>query len=783
LILIPKLGTGLRPINRYSDNEDFTLEDHLEFCNEAREEGTSVHRARYGPPAGSLLPIEAEGAIEQVNDTEYLIISGRKRSAEDSEPQQEGVWEAIESLLGACLDPSFLIDVETDELLMANDSALDFYGYSKEEIEGMSYGELFAENRAADSILKYGEDVAPDPVRKRWNSDGNYIQTVTKSGHKVPTEVTAKEVSLEGREYYLYTLRSVESQAKYVEAFDKLDKLGSAIMNKDSPNTIAKTAVDTIEDMSVFIGGGVYFYDESEGVLESGAYSKRMGEAIEPLSSFEPGNSELWPSYTSMESRVIENDLIVPCGPPHSEIVTSMGSHGVLLACVDDDVEIDEVIITLTETICSIIESGLDRADSILKLREQEREVSIQEQQLENVYELNDQVRSLNKALVQAESKDAIRRAVANELIELGGFDGILIGGLNTSTDGGVLESINIPDSFLDQLQLSGDLSDSPPTLKAAQTQNVVGISNIASKAQEERWAKIALEHEYKSAISIPLVYGDISYGVLTIYSYHSEAFDGRTGPVLEELGSLIAYAFHAVVSRAALGSDSGVDLSITLSEGNFLQGFADTLDETVTVQNVTPIDDGDYHLLHCYVGDSSHEDIVEASEDISGIENPQAIGDPDAGIFQLKIPDSCSITKIVDLGVSFNSAELMPDQTEVVVTLPAKRDSKEFVKQLKASLQGVELQVSQGDTNPRNIPWTRMLRGTLTEKQEQALRTAYYVGYFDSPAKMNGTELAESLGLAQGTVSYRIRAAQRNLYETLWDGGAQMQTSSSLAD
>jgi hypothetical protein len=61
--------------------------------------------------------------------------------------------------------------------------------------------------------------------------------------------------------------------------------------------------------------------------------------------------------------------------------------------------------------------------------------------------------------------------------------------------------------------------------------------------------------------------------------------------------------------------------------------------------------------------------------------------------------------------------------------------------------------------------------RGKLTDRQLQALRTAYEAGYFERPRRTNATEVAEQLGISRSTFAEHLAAAQRKLFEDVFDG------------
>ncbi|WP_458210705.1 helix-turn-helix domain-containing protein [Haladaptatus sp. NG-SE-30] len=52
-------------------------------------------------------------------------------------------------------------------------------------------------------------------------------------------------------------------------------------------------------------------------------------------------------------------------------------------------------------------------------------------------------------------------------------------------------------------------------------------------------------------------------------------------------------------------------------------------------------------------------------------------------------------------------------------------------------------------------------LKRLLTDRQSEALETAYWSGFFEWPRESNGQEIAESLGVSQPTFNRHLRAAE----------------------
>ncbi|MFC6737298.1 helix-turn-helix domain-containing protein, partial [Halolamina salina] len=76
--------------------------------------------------------------------------------------------------------------------------------------------------------------------------------------------------------------------------------------------------------------------------------------------------------------------------------------------------------------------------------------------------------------------------------------------------------------------------------------------------------------------------------------------------------------------------------------------------------------------------------------------------------------------------------------------------------------------------THHRSEPSTAQQRASateaLTDRQLEAIRTAYFSGFFDRPRKHTGTEIADAMGISQPTFSHHLREAQRRLCAVLFE-------------
>jgi len=79
--------------------------------------------------------------------------------------------------------------------------------------------------------------------------------------------------------------------------------------------------------------------------------------------------------------------------------------------------------------------------------------------------------------------------------------------------------------------------------------------------------------------------------------------------------------------------------------------------------------------------------------------------------------------------------------------------------------------QVDRADDDSRRV--RRQFTADLTDRQHAALEAAYHAGFFEWPRDADGTDVADSLGVAPPTFHQHRRKAERKVFESLFAAGA----------
>lgn len=145
-----------------------------------------------------------------------------------------------------------------------------------------------------------------------------------------------------------------------------------------------------------------------------------------------------------------------------------------------------------------------------------------------------------------------------------------------------------------------------------------------------------------------------------------------------------------------------------------------------------------------------------------------------DGGLFEFVVSGPCVTTALADTGAIARSVSAEGGTGRVVADVPAHVEVRQVVDQFRARHPDAELVACRTAEDPVPVRTERgahaTLAGRLTDKQLEALRTAYLSGYFSWPRRSSAEECAEALGIAQPTFSQHIRTAQEKVIGGLFD-------------
>ncbi|WP_049921504.1 bacterio-opsin activator domain-containing protein [Halopiger djelfimassiliensis] len=682
----------------------------------------------------------------------------------------------------------------TDTVLITDDDGAFTYvcpnvhfifGYSDDEIHEMGTidelleADLFdREELATEGVLTNIECTATD-----------------KAGREHTLLVNVREVDIQGGTV-LYSCRDITKRKRREEALTALHRTARELLYAETDREIATLVVEDATDVLDLEASAAYLFETDENVLQPAARSPGMDALHGPLPAHQPGGDSIpGDVFVEGESRffadVHKSPLLSdPTTGIRSAAFVPLGDHGVFVAGSATVDAFDDVSRELTDLLAATAEAALDRVERERTLRERDRELKRRNRQLTRLNRINEIIREIDQALVQAETREEIEAAVCDRLTAADRFSFAWIGAVDPGGDrlasrahGGTEQGRD----YLDGVSLSLTAAATEPAVRTARTNEVTVVSNVADALHEcgQSWRKEALPREYQSVIGVPLSYDEFTYGVMTVYADRPDAFDEVTRAVLEELGETIASAIAAVERKSALLSNASTRLEFDVRDGSFVFTRLARRAECVLSFDGGIRQREDAAAVFVTVEGCPPTDVVSVADDLVAVEGAQVINDASdgddagtgsgterepGGTVLVELSRPFLALRLADHGVVLRSVEATPERARIVVDVPRSVDARGSATVVSETFSDVELRSKRSvdRTTPRDLRSEILDR--LTERQLEVVQLAYYGGYFESPRDRSGEEIAETLGISPAAFYRHNRTVQRKLFDLLFD-------------
>lgn len=153
---------------------------------------------------------------------------------------------------------------------------------------------------------------------------------------------------------------------------------------------------------------------------------------------------------------------------------------------------------------------------------------------------------TVNQALIHGESEPELLNLVCKALVDQGGYRMAWVGFAEHDEQKSIrpVAQYGISDRYLEHTAISWADTElgRGPTGTAARLGTVQVSREIGSDPRVLAWRSDALRRGYASSIALPLIEGQDAYGVLSIYSSETNAFDDEEVVLLKELAADLSF-------------------------------------------------------------------------------------------------------------------------------------------------------------------------------------------------------------------------------------------------
>jgi transcriptional regulator with GAF, ATPase, and Fis domain len=575
------------------------------------------------------------------------------------------------------------------------------------------------------------------------------------------------KISHEGTDHFIAICRNISTRKRQAESLAEIHTASQDLVRAPDQDTLVRRLVSAADAVLDVNAATVYQFDEVQNVLLPVESLEHTESWPEPA-AIEPGAGVRWDAFATETNRLVEAEFTqyLQDAPPGTRLaVVPIGEFG-LLQCVSSDADgFDEQQLELIETLVANAEAVLTRVEKERELEHRETELQQQTAQLERLDSINKQVRRITQRLLDQRTEQDVFSTVCAGLAELDQYELVWIGNQGESVVTPVATGGQSSYTDANAPFEIGSHSDTDPAGRTAETGEVTAIQRVATELHDGDWQADALAQNLLSVASVPIEYRSVPYGTLTVYANQTDAFDESTLDILRECGDAVAQVCHQIEQKEARrrGEVTEVTFSVEEPQTPFLS-FIDGIDGQASVFKI--VHRPEMTRVYCRLEVPSGTDIEQTATAISGFQSLHRIEktryrcdvDPPAqDIFQT----------IVNSGGAVETVAATDDNpVTITASFPETGCSSNVLSTVTQQYGSVAITETQS-AEPTGY-FVPDLFADLTDRQYDALETAFQQGYFSWPRQSTGKEIAAEMDVAPSTFTEHLRRAEASIVNKL---------------
>ncbi|WP_148413513.1 bacterio-opsin activator domain-containing protein [Haloferax sp. KTX1] len=396
---------------------------------------------------------------------------------------------------------------------------------------------------------------------------------------------------------------------------------------------------------------------------------------------------------------------------------------------------------------------------------EHEAAIRNREAQLDRLNRTNELLRDVDRALIDARTRDEIEQTVCDAVASAHEAAFVLrrtaAGSLRcTAAAGHGLDPSGVDLAFVDEaFGIDGTVEDG------------FVFEDVSEAHRAAVFGEDAADLGAVSALCVAIGYRETMYGALVVYD-ETDGFDDESAALFSDLGATVGNGINATQSKQLLNGDSVVELEFQLGGGGgLLARLSAALDCRFSLDGVTGLDDG----LTCFVSvaGASGSDVVAAAIESDDVSQARVVSDGDEeSVVELRTDAETVLSTAIDHGASVERLTLSEGSGSLALHVAADADHGALVEAVTTAAPGVSVvakrEVERSVQSPDSF--RQALDSKLTDRQRTVLETSLVSGYFEWPRGSTAEEVADSLGISPPTLHEHLRTAERKLIETYFD-------------
>ncbi len=345
---------------------------------------------------GDTVPVEARVTLLEENGSVRGSTGVLRDIAQRKERERE--LERYESIFEKLEDAVYVLD-EDETIVYVNGTYASLKGVDREELVG-------------DPITEWADDETVALAREVREElrDGEETVGVVENvfnvadGDTVPAELRLINITrADGRTERVGVIRDITERKEYERRLEALNETARELMTATSREEVAELGVETARDVLGLDANAIHLYEErDDGTASDGSDTgDDGGGALVPVAMTDAGRevvgdpptftgpgSIAWRVYERGEALAVDDvhedpDIYNPDSTARSELHLPVGTHGILIACSPTPETFDQRDLVLGEILAGSIATALEQVERTRQLRERERELTRQNERLE----------------------------------------------------------------------------------------------------------------------------------------------------------------------------------------------------------------------------------------------------------------------------------------------------------------------------------------------------------------------------------------------------------------
>ena len=410
----------------------------------------------------------------------------------------------------------------------------------------------------------------------------------------------------------------------------------------------------------------------------------------------------------------------------------------------------------------------------ITERKEAEMELKRERRNLEHLLaRINGLLKDVTRELVGSERRAEVERGVCDSVAAVDTYEFAWIGVPDRSSD--TLAATASAGEWAvrtDDLGVDLAASDLLPAAIAYETgelQVVTDRAELTAIAEQSPWMDAEV---VRGIAAVPLVYGETTYGVLSLYTTEEAALNEHERVVLEAIGRAAATALNALERGRMLATDSVRQLDVeTTDEGLFFVDLSERTGCSLTYNGSVYREDGSVLMFFRSDGDAAA--ILDSVERYPHIASAEVIHEHGGEtLFEFAVTNDSLPATLAERGVRICEIGVVDGVATIELELPSEGDVRAIADLLSERYPETDIVAQRERERP---PSTRQafvadVEDRLTERQLTALQKAHVSGFYEWDRPVTGDTLAESMGIGRATYHQHLRAAERKLIEAFFE-------------